>query len=65
MLAEHRGNRLGLALEARNLLEAADAFEGRTVLHTWNAEENAPMIAVNEQLGLHLVDYSDQFRWQR
>ncbi|UYM03820.1 GNAT family N-acetyltransferase [Solicola gregarius] len=62
VLAAHRGHRLGIALKARNLGEAADAFGPRTVLHTFNAEENAPMIAVNERLGFRLVDYLGEFR---
>jgi len=63
VLADHRGHRLGLALKARNLLEAADAFDGRTLLHTWNAEGNTPMINVNERIGYRLVDCSNQLRW--
>lgn len=62
VLEAHRGHRLGLALKARNLIEAADGFGPRKVLHTWNAEQNAPMIAVNDRLGFRLVDYSGEFR---
>lgn len=62
VLAEHRGHRLGLALKARNLSEVADALGSRTVLHTWNAGENAPMVSVNARLGYRLVDYHGEFR---
>jgi hypothetical protein len=33
------------------------------VLHTWNAPENAPMIAVNNHLGFRPVDHRGN--WQR
>ncbi|PJJ58386.1 hypothetical protein CLV56_2637 [Mumia flava] len=62
VLPAHRGHRLGLALKARNLAEAAAALEPRRVLHTWNAEDNAPMIAVNEAMGFRLVEREALFR---
>ncbi len=48
---EHRGHRLGIALKVRNLRRLQARVSGPAVLHTWNAPENGPMIAVNEQLG--------------
>lgn len=62
VLSAHRGHRLGLALKARNLSEAEDALAPRSSLHTWNAVENTPMIAVNERLGFRLVEYAGEFR---
>ncbi len=48
----HRGHRLGLAMKARNHLAAQQALpELRRTVHTWNAEQNSWMIAVNEALG--------------
>lgn len=64
VLRGHRGHRLGLALKARALLDAADELATRSLLHTWNAVENEPMIAVNERLGFRLVEYSGEFRCQ-
>lgn len=59
---EHRGHRLGLALKLANLR----ALQSRTVepatVHTWNAEANAPMIAVNDRLGFRPVEF--QRVWQ-
>lgn len=66
---EHRGRRLGLAIKAENLLrvlsanderlaEAGKADERRppaTRIITWNADENAHMWAINEQLGFEVV----------
>lgn len=46
---DHRGHRLGVAVKVANhraLQEGADLGTRRVV--TWNAEDNAPMIAINE-----------------
>lgn len=64
VLPEHRGHRLGLALKAHNLLAAAGDLGSRTRLHTWNAVENAPMVAVNERLGYRLVEYAGEFQYR-
>jgi GNAT superfamily N-acetyltransferase len=51
VLPEHRGRRLGLLLKA-TVLERLQADSPATrMVTTWNAEVNAPMIAVNERLG--------------
>ncbi|KAA1422307.1 GNAT family N-acetyltransferase [Mumia zhuanghuii] len=62
VLTDHRGHRLGLAMKARNLLAAADELGPRTLLHTWNAAENAPMVSVNEALGFRLAAMTGEFR---
>ncbi|MBS43895.1 MAG: PE-PGRS family protein [Nocardioides sp.] len=48
---DHRGHRLGLAVKAANhrVLQERQPEVDRVV--TWNADENAHMIAVNERLG--------------
>jgi GNAT superfamily N-acetyltransferase len=52
---EHRGHRLGLAVKLANLdFLAARAPAVRTI-RTSNAQENAPMIAVNDMLGFEIV----------
>ncbi|TDO47373.1 acetyltransferase (GNAT) family protein [Kribbella sp. VKM Ac-2527] len=53
---EHRGNRLGMAVKVPNLRSLQAGLDRPSVLHTWNAPENAPMIAVNEHLGFRPVD---------
>ncbi|MGI8880095.1 MAG: GNAT family N-acetyltransferase [Jatrophihabitans sp.] len=48
----HRGHQLGLALKARIHLAAQQQLpELHRMVHTWNAEQNSWMIAVNEALG--------------
>ena len=51
VLREHRGHRLGLRLKAANTLALVEQLEGPARVRTWNAEENAPMLAVNRRLG--------------
>ncbi len=48
---DHRGHRLGIATKVRNLRIVQALHPDRTILHTWNAESNAPMIAVNDAMG--------------
>lgn len=48
----HRGHQLGLALKARIHLAAQQQLpELQRIVHTWNAEQNSWMVAVNEALG--------------
>jgi GNAT superfamily N-acetyltransferase len=55
VLREHRGHRLGLAVKLANLdFLAATAPAVRLVI-TGNAQENTPMIAVNDLLGFDVV----------
>ncbi|MFK4086496.1 GNAT family N-acetyltransferase [Kribbella sp. NPDC020789] len=51
----HRGKGLGLAVKAPNLRALQAGVARPAVLHTWNAPENAPMIAVNKRLGFRAV----------
>jgi GNAT superfamily N-acetyltransferase len=51
----HRGHRLGAVVKTAMLLWMRDAEPAITQLDTWNAESNAHMIAINEQLNYHIV----------
>ena len=57
----HRGRRLGLAVKVANLRAVQQAHPERTTVHTQNSPENAPMVAVNEQLGFRPVEAAVEF----
>ena len=63
VLREHRGHGLGQALKSANLRAAREAFPELATVRTWNAQENGPMIAVNEALGYRTT--AIQREWQR
>jgi GNAT superfamily N-acetyltransferase len=58
VMREHRGHGLGFALKVANLFAVAAAHPAVRMINTWNAEENAPMIAVNEEMGFGVVAHS-------
>ena len=56
VLPWHRGHRLGLRLKVDTLLRVLDREPAAQTMDTWNAEVNAPMIAVNELMGYRPLD---------
>jgi GNAT superfamily N-acetyltransferase len=52
---QHRGHRLGLAVKLANLEFLAEHAPAVSTIRTSNAQENAPMIAVNDMLGFEIV----------
>jgi GNAT superfamily N-acetyltransferase len=62
VLREHRGHRLGMLLKVANLAHLAAASPGHPSVLTFNAEENRPMLAVNEQLGFAGIGYEGAWR---
>ena len=51
VLREHRGRRLGMLVKTANLARLAEVQPGARRIGTWNAEENAHMLAINVALG--------------
>lgn len=60
---EHRGHALGLATKVRNTRWVQRLFPGKRGIRTWNADVNAPMVAVNDLLGYRPVERLAE--WQK
>jgi len=64
VLREHRGHRLGMLLKIANLQLLDEAAPGHPSVLTWNAEENRPMLAVNEAVGFVPIGYEGAWKKQ-
>ena len=62
VVREHRGHGLGLAMKVANLWALLERHPAVRSINTWNAEDNAPMIAVNEEMGFEPVAHSAYWR---
>lgn len=62
VLREHRGHRLGMLLKLVNLRELTERFPGCERVETINAEENRPMLDVNDSLGFVASSFSARWR---
>ena len=58
---EHRGHALGLATKAVNLRAVQAVRDDLTLVTTQNAETNAYMVSINEQMGFAPVEVSTEF----
>lgn len=62
VLEEHRGHRLGTLVKLAALHALTDGSPDTRYISTWNAEENTPMIAVNDALGARTSGRSPCFQ---
>lgn len=65
VLPGHRGHGLGIRLKRRNLRELRRHAPSTTTLLTFNAEENRPMLAVNEALGYRAIAHEGSWEKRR
>ncbi len=59
VLREHRGHGLGFAMKLANVEAVVTSHPEVRRICTWNAVENEPMIAVNEEMGFELTALSN------
>ncbi|MFB9236387.1 GNAT family N-acetyltransferase [Plantactinospora siamensis] len=61
VFARHRGHRLGVLLKVANLRQLGRHGAERRWLHSWTAESNAPMRAVNDRFGFRMVEQLHEY----
>ncbi|PWC08289.1 GNAT family N-acetyltransferase [Mycetocola zhujimingii] len=62
VLREHRGHRLGMLLKLANLEQLMRVSPETPAIITFNAEENRPMLSVNEAVGFIPVAYEASWK---
>ena len=62
VLREHRGHKLGMLLKLANFDHLQRVSPGHSAVVTWNAEENRPMLDVNEAVGFTPIGYEGAWK---
>ena len=63
VVGAHRGHGLGMLVKLANLVRLTEMAPERAVVYTWNADENAHMLAINIALGFRRCGL--EAIWQR
>ena len=62
VVKEHRGHRLGALVKLANLERVGTEAPQARLLHTWNADVNSYMIAINEAMGFTVAQRESVWR---